>query len=259
VTQEQAGDELTVGEVARRFGVTVRTLHHYDDIGLLRPSRRSEAGYRIYTAADLTRLSQITVYRRLGLPLDEITTLLAEGTVVSHLQRQRDRVTSRLEEATALLDAIDTALDKAMNNTPMTDDDMRELFGDGFDDYQAEAQQKFGDTAEWQESQRRAKTYGKQEWIQIRSEGEAVEKALSDAFRAGLPADSDEAMDAAERHRVHVDRWFYDCPPDFHRQLGDQYVSDPRYVATYDEHFGLPGLAAYCRDAIHANADRALH
>jgi len=256
VTQEIRVEELTVGEVAQRFGITVRTLHHYDDIGLLTPSRRSASGYRVYTSADLTRLSQVIVYRRLELSLDEIANLLEDGDEVSHLIRQRERVMSRLDETKALVEAIDHALEKAMTNTPMTDDDMRELFGDSFDDYQAEAEQKWGETEEWKESQRRAKSYGKQEWIQIKADGEAVEKALSDAFRAGLPADSEEAMDAAEQHRLHVNRWFYDCPPAFHRNLGDLYVSDPRYVANYDESFGLPGLAAYCREAIHANADR---
>ncbi|BBX15380.1 MerR family transcriptional regulator [Mycolicibacterium duvalii] len=257
MTQEMWVDELTVGEVAQRFGITVRTLHHYDAIGLLTPSRRAASGYRVYTSADLTRLSQVIVYRRLELSLDEIARLLDEGDEVSHLMRQRERVMSRIDELTGLVEAIDQALEKIMANTPMTDDDMRELFGDDFDDYQAEAEQKFGETDEWKESQRRAKTYGKDEWVRIKAEGEAVEKALSDAFRAGLPADSDEAMNAAEQHRLHVNRWFYDCPPAFHRNLGDMYVSDPRYVATYDESFGLPGLAAYCRAAIHANADRA--
>ncbi|MGE2833195.1 MerR family transcriptional regulator [Mycobacterium sp. SMC-4] len=249
-------DELTVGEVAQRFGITVRTLHHYDEIGLLRPSRRAASGYRVYTAADLTRLSHIIVYRRLDLPLDEIASLLDDGDEVSHLRRQRQRVTSRLDNMKRLLEAIDQALEKAMSKTPMTDDDMRELFGDGFDDYQAEAEQKWGETEEWKESQRRAKSYSKEDWVQIKAEGEAVEKALADAFRSGLPPDSEEAMNAAEQHRLHVNRWFYDCPPAFHRNLADMYVSDPRYVATYDESFGLPGLAAYCRDAMHANADR---
>ncbi len=257
VTQEVQMDELTVGEVAQRFGITVRTLHHYDRIGLLTPARRTASGYRVYAPGDLTRLSQVIVYRRLGLSLDEIARLLAEGNEVSHLKRQRERVMSRLDEMRDLITAIDHALEKAMTNTPMTDEDMRELFGDGFDDYQAEAEQKWGQTPQWQESQRRAKTYGKAEWIQIKAEGTAVEKALADAFRAGLAADSNEAMDAAEQHRLHVNRWFYDCPPAFHRNLGDQYVSDPNYVATYDDTFGLPGLAAYCRDAIHTNADRA--
>ncbi|MEH3142036.1 MAG: MerR family transcriptional regulator [Mycobacterium kyogaense] len=249
-------EELTVGEVAQRFGITVRTLHHYDDIGLLTPGRRNASGYRVYTPADLTRLSQIIVYRRLEMPLEEISRLLDEGDEVSHLERQRERVMSRLEETRDLLDAIDQALEKAMANTPMTDDDMRELFGDGFDDYQAEAEQRFGESEEWKESQRRAKSYGKEDWIRIKNEGEAVETALSGAFRAGLPADSETAMDAAEQHRLHVNRWFYDCPPSMHRTLGDMYVSDPRYVARYDESFGLPGLAAYCRAAIHANANR---
>lgn len=256
MTREMRMDELTVGDVAARFGITVRTLHHYDAIGLLTPSRRSASGYRVYTSADLTRLSQIIVYRRLEMSLDEIASVLDEGDEVSHLRRQRERVMSRLDELTDLVEAIDQALEKAMTNTPMTDDDMRELFGEGFDDYQAEAEQKWGETDAWKESQRRAKSYGKEDWIRIKAEGEAVEKALADAFRAGLPADSREAMDAAEQHRLQVNRWFYDCPPDFHRNLGDMYVSDPRYVTTYDETFGLPGLARYCRDAIHANADR---
>ncbi|MBU8819645.1 MerR family transcriptional regulator [Mycolicibacterium goodii] len=250
-------DGLTVGEVAKRFRITVRTLHHYDEIGLLTPSRRAASGYRVYTTSDLTRLSQIIVYRRLEFSLDEIASLLDEGDEVSHLVRQRERVMSRIDEMRGLVEAIDQALEKAMTNTPMTDDDMRELFGEDFDDYQAEAEQRWGETPEWKESQRRTKSYGKEDWIRIKAEGEAVEKALADAFRSGLPADSEVAMDAAEQHRLQVNRWFYDCPPEFHRKLGDMYVSDPAYVARYDESFGLPGLAAFCRDAIHANADRA--
>lgn len=257
MTQELPVDGLTVGEVAKRFRITVRTLHHYDEIGLLTPSRRAASGYRVYTTSDLTRLSQIIVYRRLEFSLEEIASLLDEGDEVSHLVRQRERVMSRIDEMRGLVEAVDQALEKAMTNTPMTDDDMRELFGEDFDDYQAEAEQRWGETPEWKESQRRTKSYGKEDWIRIKAEGEAVEKALADAFRGGLPADSEVAMDAAEQHRLQVNRWFYDCPPEFHRKLGDMYVSDPAYVARYDESFGLPGLAAFCRDAIHANADRA--
>jgi len=247
---------FTVGEVAARFGLTVRTLHHYDETGLLHPSERSAAGYRLYTESDLVRLQHIVVYRRLELPLDEIRGLLDEGGAVDHLRRQRDRVMSRLDEMRELVVAIDNALEKEMSNQPMTDDDMRELFGEGFDDYRAEAEARWGESETWKESQRRAATYTKEQWVQIKAEGEAVEKALADAFRAGLPADSVEAMDAAEAHRRQVSTWFYECSPALHRNLGDLYISDERYVATYDDTFGLPGLARYCRDAIHANADR---
>lgn len=249
-------ETFTVGEVAARFGLTVRTLHHYDETGVLSPSERSAAGYRLYTEPDLARLQQIVVYRRLEMPLEEIRRLLEDGVAIDHLRRQRERVMARLDEMRDLVAAIDNALEKEMNNQPMTDADMRELFGEGFDDYQAEAAAKWGESDAWKESQRRTANYTKAEWVQIKAEGEAVEKALSDAFRAGLPADSVEAMDAAEQHRLQVNRWFYECSHEFHRSLGDLYVSDPGYVAKYDESFGLPGLAAFCRDAIHANADR---
>ncbi len=85
---------LTVGQVAQTFGVTVRTLHHYDEVGLLSPSERSHAGYRLYTAEDLERLATIVTYRRLDLPLDEVAALLrGDGSALEHRRRQRDAVT----------------------------------------------------------------------------------------------------------------------------------------------------------------------
>src|SRR6476619_7721080 len=93
----------TVGQVAELFGVTVRTLHHYDEIGLLVPSERSGAGYRLYTDGDLARLQQIVVYRRLELSLDEIASLLdGEEDAAAHLRRQRDVVMTRLDELTEI-------------------------------------------------------------------------------------------------------------------------------------------------------------
>jgi len=78
--------------------------------------------------------------------------------------------------------------------------------------------------------------------------------AFGQTLAARLPATSVEAMDAAEQARQHITRWFYDCPVDMHRNLGDMYVADERFTATYEK--VAPGLAAYVRDAIHANADR---
>ncbi len=91
-------EALTVGQVAVDLGVTVRTLHHYDEIGLVRPSGRSQAGYRLYTRADLERLEAVVVYRRLGFPLGEIAALVeATGADrAGHLRRQRAAVSTRL-------------------------------------------------------------------------------------------------------------------------------------------------------------------
>ena len=254
----RAGTALTVGQVAEQFGVTVRTLHHYDQIGLLVPGERTPAGYRQYTAADITRLQHVVVYRRLGFPLEEIALLLDEPSVdvSEHLRRQRLAVLSRLDEMRDLVTAIDLALEREMSGIKLTKGEQKELFGDGFSDgYAEEAEQRWGETEAWRQSQRRTSTYSKQDWVQIKAEMEAAETAFVAAMDASLPATSEEAMDAAEQSRLHIEKWFYDITPEFHRNLGDMYIADPRFTKTYEDI--KPGMAQYVRDAIHANADRA--
>ena len=246
----------TVGQVAELFGVTVRTLHHYDEIGLLVPSERSGAGYRLYTDGDLARLQQVVVYRRLELPLEEIATLLdGDEDAVDHPRRQRATVMSRLDELRELVSAIDRALEREMNDQPATPEDLKELFGDGFEDeYQQEAQERWGETDAWKQSQSRTKRYTKADWAQVKAEMDAVNAAFVAALASGEPAAGKAAMDAAEQHRLHIHERFYDLDHAFHRGLADMYVADPRFTKTYEDI--APGLAAYVRDAIHANADR---
>lgn len=255
-SQHTARVELTVGQVAESFGVTVRTLHHYDAEGLVVPSARTHAGYRLYTDADLARLATVVTYRRLGLPLTEVRALLdGEGSAEQHLRRQRDAVVTRLGELEQLVTAIDRALERAMEQRPATTDELKELFGDGFsEEYQAEAQERWGESDAWQQSARRTKSYTKADWAESKAEGDAVNDALVAALRSGAPATSAEAMDAAEAHRAHIERWFYDLDHAFHRGLADMYVADPRFTKTYEDQ--APGLAQYVHDAIHANADR---
>lgn len=247
---------FSVGQVAEILGVTVRTLHHYDQFGLLVPSERSRAGYRLYTDADLVRLQQIVVYRRLEFPLEQIATLLAdEADVAGHLRRQREAVMTRLDEMRDLVVAIDKALEREMSEQPATTEDLKELFGDGFkDEYQQEAQERWGETDAWKESARRTKGYSKADWAGIKAEAAAASSAMVAALHSGAPATSEAAMDAAEAHRQHIDRWFYACSYPMHRGLADMYISDARFTKSYEDM--APGLAQYVRDAIHANADR---
>lgn len=257
-TGQVFGDDelLTVGQVAQTFGVTVRTLHHYDEVGLLSPSERSHAGYRLYTADDLARLATIVTYRRLDLPLDEVAALLrGDGSTLEHLRRQRVAVMGKVEELHGLVDAIDRALEREMNEQPATREDLKEIFGDGFkDEYQQEAQERWGETDAWKQSARRTEGYTVADWERIKVESDEVNQAFVAAMSAGLPADSPEAMDAAEGARLQIDTWFYDIDHEFHRNLGDMYVADPRFTKTYEDI--EPGLTQYVRDAIHANADR---
>lgn len=143
-----------------------------------------------------------------------------------------------------------------MTGVNLTKQEQRELFGDTFDDsYAEEAQQRWGETDAWKQSQERTSRYSKADWEQIKAAQDANNAAFVAAMEAGEPADSEAAMDAAEESRRIIERWFYDITPDFHRNLGDMYVADPRFTKTYEDI--RPGMAQFVRDAIHANADRS--
>ncbi len=175
---------------------------------------------------------------------------------MQHLQRQRAAVLTRVDELNDLVGAIERALEREMNeHRPATTEELKELFGDGFgDDYAAEAQERWGDSDAWRQSARRTEGYTTEDWARIKADQDAVNAALVAALASGVPATSEQAMDAAEAHRAQIERWFYDLDHAFHRNLADMYVSDPRFTTSYEDL--APGLAAYVRDAIHANADR---
>ncbi|MBA2519597.1 MAG: MerR family transcriptional regulator [Chloroflexia bacterium] len=247
----------TVGEVARLTGVTVRALHHYDEIGLLAPGGRTAAGYRRYAAADLDRLQHILAYRALGFPLDQITALLDDpaADMLSHLRRQHQLLSERQDHTRRMLTAVERMMEAHQMGSALTQEERFEVWGEfNPEDHVEEAEQRWGDSDAYRQSQARAKRYSKEDWLTIKREGEATTRALAAAMAAGTPATSPAVMDLAEEHRQHISRWFYDCTHEIHRGLGQMYVDDPRFTATYE---GIaPGLAVYLRDAIEANADR---
>jgi MerR family transcriptional regulator, thiopeptide resistance regulator len=246
-----------VGEVARLAGITVRTLHHYDRIGLLSPSERTATGYRVYTASDLDRLHQVLVYRELGFPLEEVATLLDDASAdpEAHLRRQHALLRDRLERTGAVLAALEKEMEARSMGISLTPEEKFELFGPNYsEDYEREAEERWGDTEAWAQSARRTAAYTKDDWVAIKTEADDVMTRFAAAMRAGSAADSAEAMDVAEDHRQHITRWFYDCPPGMHAGLGRMYVEDERFAATYEQ--VAPGLAQYVSTAVQANAAR---
>jgi MerR family transcriptional regulator, thiopeptide resistance regulator len=248
---------LTVGRLAELAGVTVRTLHHYDEVGLVRPSGRTAAGYRVYDTGDVERLRQVLTYRRLGFGLREVAELVGDPSAdaVAHLRRQRELLIAQREHADALVAAIDKELEARAMGINLTPQEQLEVFGTSQPggEWADEAQQRWGETSPWRQSGQRAARYGKEDWMRIREEADANVAAFAAALRAGLPAGGPEAMDLAEGHRQHIVRYFYDCGYGMHRGLADMYLADERFTATYDS--VEPGLARYVHDAIHANAD----
>ncbi|MER6629878.1 MerR family transcriptional regulator [Streptomyces sp. NPDC000987] len=250
----------SVGQVAGFAGVTVRTLHHYDDIGLLAPSGRSRAGHRRYSDADLDRLQQILFYRELGFPLDEVAVLLDDlatgrGDPRAHLRRQHELLTARIERLQKMAAAVEHAMEARTMGIDLTPEERFEVFGDKDpEQYAEEAEARWGGTAQYAESQRRAARYTKQDWKRLQAEVDDWSERYTALMASGEPATGEAAMDLAEEHRRHISRWFYECPYDMHRCLGDMYVADERFKAFYDAM--RPGLAEHLREAITANADR---
>jgi DNA-binding transcriptional MerR regulator len=251
-------DGYTIGEVARSSGVSVRTLHHYDAIGLLVPAERSAAGYRLYSEADLGRLRHVLFYRELGFGLDQIAEILADPDAQTddHLRRQHRLLRERQARTGALLAAIEREIEARQLGIALTPAEQLEIFGTAtFAERAEEAHEGWGDPEASRASRRRSAAYSKQDWVVIKAEADESIRRFADALRAGEPATGATAMALAEEHRAHLSRWFFACDHSQHRQVAAGYVADPGTVATWDE--VAPGFARYVHDAIVANADRA--
>ena len=167
----------SVGQVAGLAGVTIRTLHHYDELGLLSPSGRSVVGYRIYEEADLERLQRILFYRELGFALDEIATIVDDPhtDMFGHLRRQAGLLTERIKRLRVMVEAIDYEMEAQTMGIRLTPQERFEVFGDFRpEDYAGEADQRWGDTEAYRQSQRRVASYTKEDWQQIKAEEEEV-------------------------------------------------------------------------------------
>ncbi|MEU9115747.1 MerR family transcriptional regulator [Streptomyces sp. NPDC048483] len=251
----------SVGQVSRFAGVTVRTLHHYDKAGLLSPSDRSPAGYRIYSDADLARLQQLLFYRELGFPLDEIATILEDpqANALDHLRARHHVLNDQIIKLQRLVEVAEQAMEVQQTGVKLTPEERFEVFGEvSFDlSYATEAQLKWQHSEGHQRSMARAAAHSKEDWAQIMAEGAAWRRRLTAAFDAEEPADRERAMDLAEEHRRHITRWFTPCPTDMHGRIADDFAADPRaFALLVPPTEQRPGLASYLRTAVHANAVR---
>ncbi len=247
---------MTVGTVAGLAGITIRSLHHYDDIGLVTPRHRTEAGYRVYGRQEVERLQEVLFFRELGFSLAEIRALVDRPDYHRReaLRDQRSMLIERIDRLRSMVSAIDRTLE-LQNGDTMSEEEMLEVFGEFTPgDYAAEVEERWGDTDAYRQSFARTGSYTKDDWLRIKAEAADIEQAFVGLLHDGVSADDEAAMDVAERHRKHIGDWFYDCGYDMHAGLAELYVTDPRFTDNLDAI--APGLARYMRDAIVANVAR---
>ncbi|OBG83691.1 transcriptional regulator [Mycobacterium sp. E136] len=248
-------DAMTVGAVAALTGVSVRTLHHYDHIGLVVPSVRTPAGYRGYTDADIERLHLVLVYRAVDMPLEEIRVLLdGEADALEHLRRQHQLLLNRSDRLQQMIKAVEELMSGHRNGIQLTAEEQVEIFGSAvFHEHAAESEERWGGTDAWNQSQQRTARMTKQDWIEFKADNDALLEALAQAHRNGVAPGTRRANELAAWHRANIER-FYDCDHEMHVCLAEMYLADERFRRYYDD--AAPGLAQFVHDIIVANSDR---
>lgn len=245
----------TVSQLAELAGVTVRTLHHYDQMGLLTPSARTAAGYRLYSHKDLLRLQQILLYRELDIPLEQIRDILDddEFDLVQALHEHRDTLRHRIARLKTLLDTINYTLIHLTEETMLTDEELYAGFSkEDAQRYRREAREQWGE-ARVEASEQRARKMSKQQWAAVGQQGEEATQLLASLMDEA--PDSPVVQAAIAKHHAWIEN-FYEAPAELYRGLGQMYTEHPEFRAFYEKY--RPGMAEFMQAAMAHYADTVL-
>ena len=252
--------ELTVKQLAAISGVTVRTLHHYDEIGLLKPAHVGANGYRHYGRTEMLRLQRILFHRELGVPLAEIADLLdLEGAdQISVLMRHRAKLEAERERFRVLIDTIDRTVADMRGETPMPNADLyRGFSAERQAEYEAWLIERDGDPMK-EDVARSRKAKAKMSEAESRAVMEElrdIETALAEGMKRGLDPAADPVGRVIARHRAWVAAaWDRPCTPDAYSGLADLYLSHPDFVTRYETI--APGFTTFLVAAMKAHAAR---
>lgn len=251
-TAESVG--LTVGQAASRLGLTRRTLHHWDEIGLVSPSLRSHGGYRLYVATDIVRLQRALVYRELGIPLDTIRELLDARTAdpTEPLRAQQEQIRERITRLHQMSEGLDRMIRVYEHGTLLTAEQQAAIFGPEWrPEWTYGARERWGDTQQWAEYAERAAGYDMADWEAIARARSELEDDLARAIRDGVAPGSAEANALAERHREAFGAAFH-VTHEMHVCLGRMFSDDADFAAYLDRIH--PGLSGWLASVIDANA-----
>lgn len=252
----------TVSELARLSGVSVRTLHHYDEVGLLKPACVGANGYRYYGREELLRLQQILVHRELGFRLAEIAEALdAQGfDRIAALKAQRARLAAEAARYRRLVRTLDQTLASLEGDADMDDKDLYRGFSpEKQTEHEAWLVDRYGEGMRERIAASKAavKGFSKADIDRLQAEAEGVEAALAKAMGEGLPADSAAVQGLMPRHFDFV-RAFWNREPtrEAYTGLGKLYQENPDFRARYDGR--AAGLTDYLAEAMRVFAEQQL-
>ncbi|CAM3056202.1 MerR family transcriptional regulator [Paenibacillus sediminis] len=250
----------TVKDVSKLSGVSVRTLHYYDEIGLLPPAFTGENGYRHYEEEQLLRLQQIMFYRELDMPLGEIAQLLRGGPddIIKSLHAHKQQLLEKAGRIQTLVHTIDHTVHYLKGEVSMKNE---ELF-EGFDpvkqeQYEQEIVERYGEGSKAliEESKRRTRNWSKEDYVKTQQLVDNIHRELTSAIEAGALPDSPNVQAIIKKHYEWVNQ-FYTPTKEVYSGLGDLYVDHPDFRKLYDGYH--PQLAQFLRDGMNIFADEQL-
>lgn len=244
---------LTVSETAKLTNISVRTLHYYDEIGLLKPTGTTEAGYRYYDEEALTALQQILLYRELDFPLKEIKDMLSkpdydrQEALVAHKSLLLLKI-ERLRRLTGLVDSMM----RGENTMSFQEFDMHEI-EEAKKKYAKEAKERWGDTEAYRESEKKTSGYGEEKWKALNEEMSNIFREFAECAQAGETPEGSRAAGLVERWRNHITENYYECTLEILKGLGKMYVGDGRFKENIDQfgkhtaEFMSRAIESYCK------------
>jgi DNA-binding transcriptional MerR regulator len=238
---------LTVKQLSKLAGVTPRTLHHYDEIGLLKPSRVGDNSYRYYGEEAVLQLQQILFYRELGIPLEDIKKIMGrrDFDVMGALRSHKEALQKQVTRLNRLIHTVDNTINHLKGNTIMSEKSLFEGFSEEEQEkYAAEAEELYGSESV-RESNRKWKAYPAAKKEAIMAEGKAIYTDMIAAIPKG--ASSPETQAIVERWRKHLE-YFWTPNLDQLLALANGYNDDPRFKANFDKLD--PQLAGFIREAV---------
>lgn len=232
-------------------GVSVRTLHHYDQIGLLQPTRNKTNGYRVYDDEAVITLQQILLFREMGFELSQIQNIMqtSEHNVLQALQDQKKLLELKRTRTDTLIDTVEKTIATLTNEHADSHMSMRSVFAglsqEEIEAHKNEVYKRWGNTPEYRQSQQRTKHWSNKQYHQVAQEYDAIAKELAELMHEEVSHPKVQELIARQHAQISQ---FYDCSSEMFRALGAMYVDDARFRHTYDTH--RSGLAVYMRDAI---------
>jgi len=209
---------MKINEAAKMTGVTIRTLHYYDQIGLLRPETVTDAGYRLYGEKDMERLSQILFFRELDFPLSQIKEMLDSPSF--------DRK-ERLERLIALTERRMEG-EKEMSFQEFDSSEIERCK----EKYAEEAKERWGHTQAWQESKKRTDGYSNEEWEAVMKESDSIMQAFAQSRE--LAPESEEVQALVAKWQDFISARYYTCTDEILEGLGQMYTADERFTENID-------------------------